>query len=93
MYRSLARPKLEFISAVDSNDTLYGGDSKFLAEINKLSETLVSQILDHLKTLGKEEVCSYSAWFYTKPIKSHFKLKKQTTFDQDLVFLKASGTW
>lgn len=61
MCSSLARPKLEFISAVDSNDALYGGDAKFLAEINKLSETVVSQILDHLKTLGKEEVCSYSA--------------------------------
>lgn len=67
MCSSLAMPKPEFISAVDSNDTLYGGDSKFLAEINKLSETVVSQILDHLKTLGKEEVCSYSAQFNTKP--------------------------
>uniref|UniRef100_A0A8B9DQT3 VPS35 endosomal protein-sorting factor-like n=1 Tax=Anser cygnoides TaxID=8845 RepID=A0A8B9DQT3_ANSCY len=43
------------VDKVDSNDTLYGGDSKFLAEINKLCETVIAQILDHLKTLGKEE--------------------------------------
>uniref|UniRef100_A0A8B9P0D4 VPS35 endosomal protein-sorting factor-like n=1 Tax=Accipiter nisus TaxID=211598 RepID=A0A8B9P0D4_9AVES len=48
------------VDKVDSNDTLYGGDSKFLTEINKLCETVIAQILDHLKTLGKEEVCSYS---------------------------------
>ncbi|XP_059682181.1 VPS35 endosomal protein-sorting factor-like isoform X4 [Gavia stellata] len=43
------------VDKVDSNDTLYGGDSKFLAEINKLCETVIAQILDHLKNLGKEE--------------------------------------
>uniref|UniRef100_A0A672TL65 VPS35 endosomal protein-sorting factor-like n=1 Tax=Strigops habroptila TaxID=2489341 RepID=A0A672TL65_STRHB len=43
------------VDKVDSNDTLYGGDSKFLTEINKLCETVIAQILDHLKTLGKEE--------------------------------------
>ncbi|XP_059835392.1 VPS35 endosomal protein-sorting factor-like isoform X1 [Hypanus sabinus] len=43
------------VDKVDSNDSLYGSDPKFLAEINKLSETLIGQILDHLKTLGKEE--------------------------------------
>lgn len=41
---------------MDSNDTLYGGDPKFLSEINKLCETLIGQILDHLKTLGRDEV-------------------------------------
>uniref|UniRef100_A0A671TX19 VPS35 endosomal protein-sorting factor-like n=1 Tax=Sparus aurata TaxID=8175 RepID=A0A671TX19_SPAAU len=43
------------IPKVDSNETLYGGDPKFLSEINKLSETLIGQILDHLKTLGRDE--------------------------------------
>ncbi|XP_072337992.1 LOW QUALITY PROTEIN: VPS35 endosomal protein-sorting factor-like [Scyliorhinus torazame] len=43
------------VDKVDSNDNLYGNDPKFLAEINKLSETLIGQILDHLKTLGKDE--------------------------------------
>uniref|UniRef100_A0A3P9DTR7 VPS35 endosomal protein-sorting factor-like n=1 Tax=Maylandia zebra TaxID=106582 RepID=A0A3P9DTR7_9CICH len=43
------------IPKVDSNDTLYGGDPKFLSEINKLCETLIGQILDHLKTLGRDE--------------------------------------
>uniref|UniRef100_A0A8C8GRW2 VPS35 endosomal protein-sorting factor-like n=1 Tax=Oncorhynchus tshawytscha TaxID=74940 RepID=A0A8C8GRW2_ONCTS len=43
------------IPKVDSNETLYGGDPKFLAEINKLCETLIGQVLDHLKTLGRDE--------------------------------------
>ncbi|KAJ8283461.1 hypothetical protein COCON_G00023110 [Conger conger] len=43
------------IAKVDSNETLYGGDPKFLAEINKLCETLIGQVLDHLKTLGTNE--------------------------------------
>ncbi|XP_029978055.1 VPS35 endosomal protein-sorting factor-like isoform X1 [Sphaeramia orbicularis] len=43
------------IPKVDSNETLYGGDPKFLSEINKLCETLIGQILDHLKVLGRDE--------------------------------------
>ncbi|XP_034049227.1 VPS35 endosomal protein sorting factor-like isoform X1 [Thalassophryne amazonica] len=43
------------IPKMDSNETLYGGDPKFLSETNKLCETLIGQILDHLKTLGREE--------------------------------------
>ncbi|XP_073071599.1 VPS35 endosomal protein-sorting factor-like isoform X7 [Manis javanica] len=43
------------LSQVDSNDSLYGGDSKFLAENNKLCETVMAQILEHLKTLAKDE--------------------------------------
>ncbi|KAJ6657602.1 hypothetical protein lerEdw1_002318 [Lerista edwardsae] len=43
------------VDKVDSNDTLYGGDTKFLAETNKLCETVIVQILEHLKSLGKEE--------------------------------------
>ncbi|XP_040829226.1 VPS35 endosomal protein-sorting factor-like isoform X3 [Ochotona curzoniae] len=46
---------LYHIDKVDSNDSLYGGDSKFLAENNKLCETVMAQILEHLKTLAKEE--------------------------------------
>uniref|UniRef100_A0A8C2JYJ2 VPS35 endosomal protein-sorting factor-like n=1 Tax=Cyprinus carpio TaxID=7962 RepID=A0A8C2JYJ2_CYPCA len=46
------------IPKVDSNETLYGGDPKFIAEINKLCETLIGQVLDHLKGLGRDEgVC------------------------------------
>lgn len=47
---------LWFLPSVDSNDSLYGGDSKFLAENNKLCETVMAQILEHLKTLAKDEV-------------------------------------
>ncbi|KAJ7305823.1 hypothetical protein JRQ81_010189, partial [Phrynocephalus forsythii] len=43
------------VDKVESNDTLYGGDTKFLAETNKLCETVVAQILEHLKSLGKDE--------------------------------------
>ncbi|XP_054624384.1 VPS35 endosomal protein-sorting factor-like isoform X2 [Dunckerocampus dactyliophorus] len=43
------------IPKMESNETLYGGDPKFLSEINKLCETLIGQILDHLKALGREE--------------------------------------
>lgn len=48
--------QLLFLPSVDSNDSLYGGDSKFLAENNKLCETVMAQILEHLKTLAKDEV-------------------------------------
>lgn len=41
---------------MDSNDSLYGGDSKFLAENNKLCETVMAQILEHLRALAKDEV-------------------------------------
>uniref|UniRef100_A0A8C5U6R4 VPS35 endosomal protein-sorting factor-like n=1 Tax=Malurus cyaneus samueli TaxID=2593467 RepID=A0A8C5U6R4_9PASS len=66
------------VDKVDSNDTLYGGDSKFLAEINKLSETVVSQILDHLKTLGKEETLkrqSQLALYFFNTILAHGDLR------------------
>ncbi|KAK2491621.1 hypothetical protein MC885_001898, partial [Smutsia gigantea] len=51
---------LYHIDKVDSNDSLYGGDSKFLAENNKLCETVMAQILEHLKTLAKDEVGALS---------------------------------
>ncbi|XP_053132808.1 VPS35 endosomal protein-sorting factor-like isoform X3 [Hemicordylus capensis] len=43
------------VDKVESNDTLYGGDTKFLAEMSKLCETVVAQILEHLKSLGRDE--------------------------------------
>ncbi|XP_063171334.1 VPS35 endosomal protein-sorting factor-like isoform X2 [Candoia aspera] len=43
------------IDKVESNDTLYGGDTKFLAETSRLCETVINQILEHLKNLGKDE--------------------------------------
>ncbi|XP_037019323.2 VPS35 endosomal protein-sorting factor-like isoform X1 [Artibeus jamaicensis] len=46
---------LYHVDKVDSNDSLYGGDSKFLAENNKLCETAMAQILEHLRTLAKDE--------------------------------------
>lgn len=40
------------IERVDSNDALYGGDPKFIAEVNKICSTLIDEILAHLKHLG-----------------------------------------
>ena len=46
--------------AVDSNDSLYAGDPKFVGKVSVLVSTLISQILDHLKTLAHpEEVRMY----------------------------------
>lgn len=45
-----------FLYPVDSNDSLYGGDSRFLSENSKLCEAAMVQILEHLKTLAKDEV-------------------------------------
>ncbi|XP_075575450.1 VPS35 endosomal protein-sorting factor-like isoform X3 [Pelecanus crispus] len=66
------------VDKVDSNDTLYGGDSKFLAEINKLCETVIAQILDHLKTLGKDETLkrqSQLALYFFNTILAHGDLR------------------
>jgi len=43
------------IDKVDSNDSLYGSDPKFLAEIAKMSQVVVEEILAHLKVLGENE--------------------------------------
>uniref|UniRef100_A0A8C3XU76 VPS35 endosomal protein-sorting factor-like n=1 Tax=Chelydra serpentina TaxID=8475 RepID=A0A8C3XU76_CHESE len=66
------------IDKVDSNDSLYGGDSKFLIEINKLCETVIAQILDHLKTLGQEETLkrqSQLALYFFNSILAHGDLR------------------
>ena len=42
--------------AVDSNDTLYGCDPKYLAEIVKLCQTIAEQILSSIKSLDTPEV-------------------------------------
>ena len=39
---------------MDSNDTMYGSDKKFLAEINSMCSTLIGQVLDHCKTLTQD---------------------------------------
>lgn len=43
---------------MDSNDSLYAGDPKFVNKVAVLVGTLISQVLDHLKTLAHPaEVC------------------------------------
>lgn len=47
---------LYHVEKVDSNDTLYGSDPKFIAEINKMCTILLEEILSHLKNLGINEL-------------------------------------
>ncbi|XP_042336793.1 VPS35 endosomal protein-sorting factor-like isoform X2 [Sceloporus undulatus] len=66
------------IDKVESNDTLYGGDTKFLTETNKLCETVIAQILEHLKSLGKDETLkrqSQLALYFFNSILAHGDLR------------------
>uniref|UniRef100_A0A8D2JCA2 VPS35 endosomal protein-sorting factor-like n=1 Tax=Varanus komodoensis TaxID=61221 RepID=A0A8D2JCA2_VARKO len=66
------------VDKVESNDTLYGGDTKFLAETSKLCETVIAQILDHLKNLGKDETLkrqSQLALYFFSSILAHGDLR------------------
>lgn len=40
---------------MDSNDAMYGSDPKFLADVKSVGDTLLNQILSHLKTLSSPE--------------------------------------
>uniref|UniRef100_A0A8C5QFY2 VPS35 endosomal protein-sorting factor-like n=1 Tax=Leptobrachium leishanense TaxID=445787 RepID=A0A8C5QFY2_9ANUR len=69
---------LYHVDKVDSNDGLYGGDTKFLTEINKLCDTLIGQILEHLKALGKEKTLkrqSFLALQFFNSILAHGDLR------------------
>ncbi|XP_068081598.1 VPS35 endosomal protein-sorting factor-like isoform X2 [Anabrus simplex] len=46
---------LYHVEKVDSNDTLYGSDPKFISEINKMCSIILDEILVHLKSLGADE--------------------------------------
>ncbi|XP_077979506.1 VPS35 endosomal protein-sorting factor-like [Glandiceps talaboti] len=43
------------VDKVDSNDDLYGHDKKFLAEIGKITATLIEEILEHCKKLAQSD--------------------------------------
>ncbi|KAK6187960.1 hypothetical protein SNE40_005876 [Patella caerulea] len=43
------------IDKVDSNDKMYGHDKKYLNELKGMADTLVNEILNHLKTLSSPE--------------------------------------
>lgn len=45
------------IFLVDSNDSMYGSDPKFLNELKSMCSTLVEEVLSYLKTLAQSEVC------------------------------------
>ena len=44
-----------FVIVVDSNDSLYGSDKKFIAEISKIADTIINLLLEHLKQLSTTE--------------------------------------
>ena len=44
-----------FCVAVDSNDSLYAGDRKFVSEVAKLVHTVLQQVLDHIKSLATSD--------------------------------------
>jgi hypothetical protein len=39
---------------VDSNNALYGGDEKFITELNSTASTILNDALNMLKILGDE---------------------------------------
>ncbi|KAJ8318573.1 hypothetical protein KUTeg_003664 [Tegillarca granosa] len=43
------------VDKVDSNDSMYGSDPKFINEVNSICSTLLDEILNHLKTLAQSE--------------------------------------
>ncbi|XP_064600257.1 VPS35 endosomal protein-sorting factor-like [Liolophura sinensis] len=53
MLSAMCQDQLPYhVDKVDSNDALYGGDPKFIAEVNSISSTLLDEILSHLKMLS-----------------------------------------
>ncbi|KAK0049257.1 UPF0505 protein [Biomphalaria pfeifferi] len=40
------------IDKVDSNDSMYGNDPKYLSEVKHMANTLISEILSHLKSIA-----------------------------------------
>jgi len=43
---------------VDSNDNLYNGDPKFLAEVNAISSTLIDEVLSYLSKAASNQQVS-----------------------------------
>lgn len=41
-----------YIIPVDSNDSLYGSDLKFITEVNKICTVVLGQVLSQLKQVG-----------------------------------------
>ena len=47
---------------VDSNDSLYAGDPKLVNEVSRLFNTVLQQILDHMKSLATSDEVSVQ-WY------------------------------
>ncbi|XP_066291616.1 VPS35 endosomal protein-sorting factor-like isoform X2 [Branchiostoma lanceolatum] len=63
---------LYHVNKVDSNDRLYGGDPKFLNEVQQIANTLITEVLEHLKHLQQQEALrrqsALALEFFTKMV-------------------------
>ena len=53
---------------VDSNDSLYGGDKKFIGEISRIADTIINLLLEHLKELSSTEEVGADFAVIARPI-------------------------
>ncbi|KAK0076450.1 hypothetical protein PV326_010778 [Microctonus aethiopoides] len=51
------------VDKIDSNDKLYGGDDKFIREVNKISTKILEEILDYLKYLNATSQYDQQSYF------------------------------
>ena len=65
---------------VDSNNALYGGDEKFIMELNSIASSVLNDLLDVLKMLGDEMQFKKQVSFHnysqpSKPRVFHFNFE------------------
>ena len=78
------------IDRVDSNDALYGGDPKFLAELEQIAATLLAEILAQVQALDLPETRRRQAqlcWELFNRIVAHANLTNRG------VFTMATSCW
>lgn len=51
------------VDKIDSNDKLYGGDDKFIGEVNKISTKILEEVLDYLKYLNAMSQYNQQSYF------------------------------
>ena len=57
---------------------MYGYDSKFLAEVSRVANTLLEEILSYLKTIEKAEVGKRQKFFFYCTYQNKQKINIQT---------------
>jgi len=62
MFSAYAQVKLpHHIAGVESNDTLFGGTEDYMDELNKIINTIISEILEELASFKEQEMVAQSA--------------------------------